>query len=289
MAEDRKEALSDLWLRKLKDRPAVAAIVVLAVVVAGIGSFTDSIGKLAAVFRHEQKLDAVEQTFLTAEAAYRQRRAELISILYDRKESCRSEERRCPPPAISCPAERKVCPRRGSDKAAVEALKEMLIVDRDHFGRLNSRMERMVAAGKCKTRADNVDSGCSIPANDQTDLRGLDLEGVSLDYADLRNVRLQGSNLRRASFVLSHLEDSNLAECELSEADFFRASLRSANLNFSRLERANLRESDLRGATIMHASLLRATLESSSALQVMNWDGSTCPDGRLMAVDQKCF
>lgn len=289
MTEERKEALSDLWLRKLKDRPVIAAVIVLSIIVAGVASFSDSVQKLAAVFRKDQKADADEQAFQVAESAYRQRRAELIAALYDRKDACRTEERRCPPPAIACPAERKLCPRRSSDKTAVEALKEVLIIDRTHFVRLNSRAERFVASGKCRSRTEIGDNGCSVRANDQTDLRNLDLEGVTLDYSDLRNVRLQGSNLQRVSFTLSQLDNSNLAECELTSAEFFRASLQSINLNFSKLNGANLREADLRGATIAYSTMLRANFEGASTDQVVSWEGSTCPDGRKMVANQSCY
>ena len=265
MTNDATDNLSESWLRRLKNRPAIAVIVVLGAVVTGIASFTDSVGKIAGLFQSDARNEAEEGSFRAAETAYRLRRSELISLLYDRQPGCRVEEKRCPPPTSACEATRRVCPRRSSDRAAVEALKELIVIDREHYVRIESRMNRLARAGRCKIPNDE---GCSIPANRNSDLRGVDLEGASLADLDLRQVTLTDSNLRRVSFRLSRLDDSSLAGCDLSGADFYRAILRSVSLAYSNAKGADFTEANL---------------------QDVYWTGATCPDGRVMRSQGSCF
>lgn len=51
----RNETLLETWLRSLKNRPSIAALLLLAAVVTGIASFTESVDKLLKHFRAEPK------------------------------------------------------------------------------------------------------------------------------------------------------------------------------------------------------------------------------------------
>jgi hypothetical protein len=50
MADDDKDTLAESWLRSLKNRPTVAAVLLMVIVIAGIASFTDSIDKIIKFF-----------------------------------------------------------------------------------------------------------------------------------------------------------------------------------------------------------------------------------------------
>src|SRR5574341_146389 len=69
MAKGSKDALSDAWLRKLKNRPTIATIVVFAVIVGGFANFTDAIGKLRALFQSDTYPESVKPVYRGSEHA----------------------------------------------------------------------------------------------------------------------------------------------------------------------------------------------------------------------------
>jgi hypothetical protein len=81
-------------------------------------------------------------------------------------------------------------------------------------------------------------------------LRGADLRGAILSYADLGGASLRGANLGRAD-----LRGAFLRGADLSGALLGRAKLRGANLSY-----ANLRGANLRGAILSYASLRGSTI-----------------------------
>ncbi|TYL85736.1 hypothetical protein [Bradyrhizobium cytisi] len=62
MGNDGEGSLVEQWTRRLKNRPLVAAITIFATVVAGVGSFTNSINDFLGLFRESQKSPPVVLT-----------------------------------------------------------------------------------------------------------------------------------------------------------------------------------------------------------------------------------
>src|ERR1700730_8764620 len=55
--DDNKDTLAESWLRSLKNRPTVAVLLPVVIVITGIASFTDSIDKIIKFFvEHSNKL-----------------------------------------------------------------------------------------------------------------------------------------------------------------------------------------------------------------------------------------
>lgn len=52
--KDHNESRLDRWIRRAKDNPALAIILMLGVIIGALGSFTDSLKSLASLFKHEQ-------------------------------------------------------------------------------------------------------------------------------------------------------------------------------------------------------------------------------------------
>lgn len=94
-------------------------------------------------------------------------------------------------------------------------------------------------------------SGCDMQ---EARLRGVDLSGGNLSYANFARADLSGSRLRRAVLV--------------------GVNFNSANLNNANLDGADLSFSDLRGATLVSVSLKGAVLDRAI------WpDGRQCAEG----------
>ena len=81
-------------------------------------------------------------------------------------------------------------------------------------------------------------------------LRGADLIGAYLRYANLSEANLRGAGLRGA-----YLRYANLSEADLRGADLSGTELRYANL-----PEANLRGADLSGADLRYANFRKADL-----------------------------
>jgi uncharacterized protein YjbI with pentapeptide repeats len=93
----------------------------------------------------------------------------------------------------------------------------------------------------------------------QTNLKGLDLTGITakeIDFsgADLTGVSLSGSDLSGSIFSAAILEGADLSDCILTGANFTNARLQSA-----RLVQAKLQEADFTGARLSGADLSGAT------------------------------
>ncbi len=102
------------------------------------------------------------------------------------------------------------------------------------------------------------------------DLRGANLEGVSLRGADLSEANLQGANFRNADLRYANFRSANLSEAILIAADLEAA-------NFSQ---ANLREIDIRGANLKDAVLTGANTcgwqREDAQLQGVNLQEAGC-------------
>jgi uncharacterized protein YjbI with pentapeptide repeats len=97
-------------------------------------------------------------------------------------------------------------------------------------------------------------------------LRGADLRGANLQFANLEGADLGGANLAAANLFEANLGDANLGEANLSKAYFGEANLGGADLR-----RAVLREADLRGADIREADLHEADLSGANLIGADLW------------------
>lgn len=86
-----------------------------------------------------------------------------------------------------------------------------------------------------------------------TDLRGADLAGASLRQADLRESNLSGASLRGAYMWDADLSGADLSEADLSGADLGRTDLRGADLRGARLDQAALGGAEIDAETQMDA------------------------------------
>jgi uncharacterized protein YjbI with pentapeptide repeats len=126
------------------------------------------------------------------------------------------------------------------------------------------------------------------------DLRGANLDGISLGYADLRGVRfdgcslrgayLKGSQLECASFVGADLSDAadgrgpaRLLDSNLQRTDFTGADLRGvdcsqAAMRYAILERANLTGANIEGASLVGSMVNGTILKNTKVYGVSAWD-----------------
>lgn len=101
-------------------------------------------------------------------------------------------------------------------------------------------------------------------AADLDSVKGADLEGRNLRYAQAYSAFLVNGYLRYAD-----VEGTDLREADLRQADFREARLRGANLRGANLAKADLRWADLTEANLRSADL-QGTLMSESALPHAN-------------------
>jgi len=83
-------------------------------------------------------------------------------------------------------------------------------------------------------------------ANDENDLRGSDMSGAYLRYA-----QLEGADLRGSNFTGAYLFGANLVGANLSDTIFTGANLIGANLAGAYLSGANFSEAHLIGANLL--------------------------------------
>ena len=112
------------------------------------------------------------------------------------------------------------------------------------------------------------------------DLRGANLDGITLGYADLRGVRfdqcslrgawLKGAQLEGASFVDAVLTDAadgrggtRLLGSNLRGADFTGADLSAADCSQATMEQTTLDRANLTGASIERCSLVGAAVQGT--------------------------
>jgi hypothetical protein len=61
--DDNKDTLAESWLRSLKNRPTVAALLLVVIIITGIASFTDSVDKIVKFFvENSNKLGDAKKT-----------------------------------------------------------------------------------------------------------------------------------------------------------------------------------------------------------------------------------
>jgi uncharacterized protein YjbI with pentapeptide repeats len=136
-----------------------------------------------------------------------------------------------------------------------------------------------------------------------TDLRGANLRGMDLSWADLRNADLRGADLREtnlswanargadlsradmfqadmsgaeltgAKFFKATLSWADMPQANLTGADFGKAVLFQSDLSWASLCRANFSDADLRGANFTDANLSGATLTGAKLweTQICGW------------------
>ncbi len=115
-------------------------------------------------------------------------------------------------------------------------------------------------------------------------LRGVDLQNISLDGANLQGSNLNRAELQNASLVGANLQRANLngvqlqSYAQLSYANLHGANLNGANLTGANLTGANLTEANLHGANLTGANLANANLRGAN-LHAVTWASTTCPDG----------
>jgi len=95
-----------------------------------------------------------------------------------------------------------------------------------------------------------------------------DFQGAFMSEADLRGADMSQSSLRLADLDRARMSHSNLNRADLSGANLARADLRNADLSYATLDKASLVDAQLGGASfygarLSFASLVRANLEKS--------------------------
>jgi hypothetical protein len=102
----------------------------------------------------------------------------------------------------------------------------------------------------------------------ETDLRGANLSGSSLDSVTLQGAHLEKVDATRAILARSNLREADLSGASLTEADLEGASLSRANLEGARLNGANLKGADLSGANLRGVDLWEANLSGCNLKDV---------------------
>jgi uncharacterized protein YjbI with pentapeptide repeats len=125
-------------------------------------------------------------------------------------------------------------------------------------------------------------------------LKGINLESVNLQETDLYDVNLEEAylertNLRHAQLARANLQRANLLNALLQRAVLYKAHLedaflRDANLEQAILLEANLEGADLTGANLQDADLtcarlLNAKVTSEQLATAKSLKGATMPDG----------
>jgi hypothetical protein len=97
------------------------------------------------------------------------------------------------------------------------------------------------------------------------DLRGANLERVSLVGAELAGAALEGTNLQGAALEGANLQGARLQGANLREAHLEAANLQSARLQGADLHAAHLQVADLRKAVLREArNLVQAQIEKAN-------------------------
>lgn len=111
-------------------------------------------------------------------------------------------------------------------------------------------------------------------------LRGADFKLAYLNGADLEGADLKGATLLFADLKGAQLPNADLQGADLSSAHLQHAGFSNANLAHALLNGADLRGADLSDADLTGADLSSAQLDSTTTLDRVTWDATTCPDGR---------
>ena len=110
-------------------------------------------------------------------------------------------------------------------------------------------------------------------------VKGANLKGRNLIYADLSEAFMVKADLRRASLNYAILKNTNLQqadlrETDLQEADLGNANLKQANLSGAKLQQTNLGESELQNCIFERANLQQADLRSANLMDAYLWDAN---------------
>jgi hypothetical protein len=121
------------------------------------------------------------------------------------------------------------------------------------------------------------------------DLRGVDLQNVTLQGGNLRGADLRGANLRGADLRGANLRGVSLDEACLRDAVLSGMTLRDGTLQNVALRSADLRGANLRDVTLQQADLRDTTLEDAGFQDVTLRDadlrGASLKDADLYEVD----
>jgi hypothetical protein len=143
-----------------------------------------------------------DQLRLQADGDYQGRRAVLIATLYDRREECSQQQRRCHfGYDIQCTAADMVCPLRADVRTREEALKSLLALDRAH---------------RQPIALDRIDLS-------NMQLFGVDFRGVNLNSADFTASFLDGARFEEADVTLSIFRGASLCTSfKQAHADYIK-------------------------------------------------------------------
>ncbi|HEY9625533.1 MAG TPA: pentapeptide repeat-containing protein [Crinalium sp.] len=122
-------------------------------------------------------------------------------------------------------------------------------------------------------RADSVvNLAFAKPTAKQSELAGVDLNGVNLRGSDLSGVDLRNANLIGADLKGANLSGADLRGATLSNADLRGATLHRAMLSGAALNRIDLRGADLSNTILSGANLWDANLSGASLDRANLWD-----------------
>ncbi len=101
----------------------------------------------------------------------------------------------------------------------------------------------------------------------KADLRRANLQGADLRLVDLQKANLEGADLQKAYLGKPNLQGANLRKANLQGATIWGANLQKADLRFANLQQADLSESDLQKANLVKANLQEANLVEANFKQ----------------------
>lgn len=192
---------------------------------------------------------------------FRNRRANLISTIYDRRRCLASEE-----PADSAPD----CPaanRRSRAVAAIALVEVENAVREDLEAPEDERRYRGVSVG------------------DETNLNGADLVGADLSGADLSDASLSDAKLGSADLSYAKLGGADLSYANLVDADLSHANLFGADLSHADLSGADLRGLDLSSTDMAGAETLATLWCSPDTRRPTTWPEGFKPGAAPQSTD----
>jgi uncharacterized protein YjbI with pentapeptide repeats len=95
-------------------------------------------------------------------------------------------------------------------------------------------------------------------------VKGANLKGRNLIYADMSDAFLVKADLRWALLNSATLQNANLQQADLRKANLKEAYLWEANLQHAKLYDANIQEANLEGAKLQQADLSQANLQQAN-------------------------
>ena len=120
------------------------------------------------------------------------------------------------------------------------------------------------------------ESGLIEEGNCIVNLSGADLSEALLYGASLSKADLRGADLRGAELEGANLEGASLERASLYKANLNGANLRDASLSEALVNEANLSEANLEGANLEGANFTKEQLDTAKSLK-----GAIMPDGLI--------